>query len=314
MKHKLKTIFTLTAFSVLALFIVNKCVSALAVVKNLLSKNGGKFYKWRFGDIYYTKSGKGSPILLIHDLNPFASSYEWKAMAEILSKEYTVYTIDLLGCGRSSKPNLTYTNFLYVQMISDFVKNVIGQRCDVMATGLSSSFVVMACHNDSELFNKIFMVNPEKLLYLSGIPGKRSKVIKYIMCIPIIGASIYHMFVNRENLEYLFTEKYFYNPFKVTQKHLDVYHESAHLSESNGRFLLASLNGFYINANIKSALKKIDNSIYIIGGKRQENIEQIVDEYTSVNLAIESVLIPDTKLLPHLEAPDKFYRIFKIFQ
>lgn len=44
--------------------------------------SGGKYYHWKYGNIYYTKSGKGKPVLLIHDLDPTASSYEWKAVTK----------------------------------------------------------------------------------------------------------------------------------------------------------------------------------------------------------------------------------------
>lgn len=61
-----------------------------------------------------------------------------------LEKHYTVYTIDLLGCGRSDKPYLTYTNYLYVQLLTDFIHDVIGERPDVVTTG-NSIFVCGTC-------------------------------------------------------------------------------------------------------------------------------------------------------------------------
>lgn len=79
-------------------------------------------------NVYYTKEGTGKPLLLIHDLDTCTSGYEWKQLIPFLSNKYTVYTIDLLGFGRSEKANMTYTNFLYVQLISDFIKSEIGHR------------------------------------------------------------------------------------------------------------------------------------------------------------------------------------------
>lgn len=90
--------------------------------------SGGKYYHWKYGNIYYTKSGKGKPVLLIHDLDPTASSYEWKAVTKKLAENHTVYAIDLLGCGRSEKPNMTYTNYLYVQLMNEFISNVINEK------------------------------------------------------------------------------------------------------------------------------------------------------------------------------------------
>ena len=88
----------------------------------MLDTDVRNYYHWRFGDIYYTKKGKGSPILLIHDMLPGGSGYEWTRIEDELALEHTVYNLDLPGCGRSEKPGMTYTNFVYVQAICDFIK------------------------------------------------------------------------------------------------------------------------------------------------------------------------------------------------
>ncbi len=83
-----------------------------------------------------------------------SSGVEWKKVAAILAEKHTVYTVDLLGCGRSEKPNITYTNFLYVQMLTDFIKHIIGEKADVVATGESVAIAVMACGNDENVIGK----------------------------------------------------------------------------------------------------------------------------------------------------------------
>ena len=90
-------------------------------MKDLLKSTASNYYNWRFGKIYYTKQGTGSPVLLIHDLTIYSSAYEWEALVKQLEKNHTVYCIDLPGCGRSDKQHITYTNYLYVQAISDFI-------------------------------------------------------------------------------------------------------------------------------------------------------------------------------------------------
>ena len=83
-----------------------------------------------------------------------SSSAEWKFLKKQLSKNHTVYCMDLLGCGCSDRPKITYTNFLYVQLISDFIKAVIKQPTDVLTSGLSGSFAVMACKNDNQVLRR----------------------------------------------------------------------------------------------------------------------------------------------------------------
>lgn len=313
MKQKIKTGIIMTTIAIGLLHIINRCISAAAIVKNLLTKERGHYYEWRFGKVYYTKTGNGSPLLLIHDLSPYASSYEWNSLVKTLSKTHTVYCIDLLGCGRSERPNLTYTSYFYVQLVNDFIDQVICEKTDIAATGFSSSFVVMACYNNPELFNKIVLINPQNIQNLQNTPSRRSKIIKFIMDFPIIGTAVYNIYMRRENLEYFFTENYFYNPFLVTKKMLDVYYESAHLNESGGKYLLSSLHGFYVNANISKALKEINNSIFIIEGAQNPGAKETVDSYLKLNPSIESEYIADTKLYPQLETPEMVLEHLNIF-
>ena len=155
LKKKIITGITLSSTSALIIHIINKFIYYSASLDNLLDNPSGTYYDWKFGKIYYKKTGNGYPLLLIHDLNTFSSGHEWNRVLKQLSKTNTVYRIDLLGCGRSDKPNLTYTNYLYAQLISDFIKRVIGQKTNVIATGESGSFVISACNNDDSIIKKI---------------------------------------------------------------------------------------------------------------------------------------------------------------
>ena len=53
--------------------IINQMIFSSSVVKNLTNKETRSTYKWKFGNISYTISGEGSPILLIHDLKSSCS-------------------------------------------------------------------------------------------------------------------------------------------------------------------------------------------------------------------------------------------------
>ena len=313
MKQKIKTGIFMTALAVGSLHIINRFAQSFATVKNLLDKHKGNFYDWRFGQIYYTKTGTGSPLLLVHDLAPAASSYEWNLLLKDLSANHTVYCIDLLGCGRSDKPNLTYTNYFYVQLINDFIEHVIQKKTDIIATGLSSSFVLMACYSNPDIFNKIMMINPESISSLKHTPSKRSKIIKFIMDLPVVGTSVYNMQMRRENIEYLFTENYFYNPFSVSKKMLDVYHESAHLDECGGKYLLSSLDGFYLNADISRALHEINHSLFILGGRKTDERQKTAEGYVCLNSAAEYDFIENTEKYPQMENPQAVMEYVELF-
>ena len=241
-----------------------------------------------------------------------SSSYEWHKVLPELSKNHTVYTLDLLGCGRSEKPNMTYTNYLYVQLLSDFIKNVIGHRTDIIASGASSSLAVMACYNNASLFNRLLFINPESLLSCSQVPNKQSKLLKLILDTPLIGTLLYHISSSRQALKDQLRSQYYYNPYAMSPTDLDAYYESAHLGDSP-KAIFSSIQCNYLKCNIVSALKKIDNSIFLVGGESVPMIHEIMEEYTLYNPAIEITTLSKNKRLPQLEQPAVFCKTVDTF-
>lgn len=311
-KHRFSILSILFTIAVGLIHIANKIIISSAPLKTPIPKDH-HFYQWKFGKIFYTKQGSGSPLLLIHDLQSGSSEYEWNKVRTALSKKYEVYTLDLLGCGRSDKPKITYTNFLYVQLLCDFVKNVIGRKTDLIASGYSGSFSVMACRNDEDLFNKILLVNPPDLKELNEIPTKNSLTQKFILEIPIIGTMIYNIFMCRQNIDHIFAEKLFFNPFRVDPGFQDSYYENAHTDNCGSKYLYASRVGKYTNLNIINCIREIDHSIYIIQGDHETGAKDVLRAYTSHNPAIEAITIQRTKHFPHIEDPEDFLKQTDIF-
>ena len=99
MKKSTKNLLFLTSAVIAGMHIYNRVVDSNAERKNALKVDNGHYYKWKEGNIFYTKTGTGKPILLIHDTDSGASGEEWAKVAKKLAKNNTIYTIDLLGCG-----------------------------------------------------------------------------------------------------------------------------------------------------------------------------------------------------------------------
>lgn len=305
MKKNYKTIALLGITTVAGIHILNKLYYSYANSKEILNKTENNYYDWRFGKIRYQKKGSGNPVLLIHDLDIGSSSYEFHKLTDELTKTNEVYTIDLLGFGLSEKPNFTYTNFLYVQLINDFIKNIIGKKTTIIASGESAAIAVMTCHTNPETIKNLIFINPKNISKYNQIPSKRSKINKYIIEAPIIGTFVYNLISSKEKITKTFKEDYYYDFSNSKLEEVYAYLEAAHLSDYNSKYTYASLVGRYMNINIYQALKSIDHSIMILLGKEYENSEIIKDSYLSCNGAIESYFIDKTKKLPQLEKPEE---------
>ena len=241
------------------------------------------------------------------------SGYEWGKIEDDLALEHTVYNLDLPGCGRSEKSGITYTNFVYVQAICDFIKNVIGEKTDVIVNGYAVSFVVMACHNEKDLFNKIMMVNPVSLSSLKQMPGKKEKLLRRCLEIPVFGTLVYHMVVSRDAVNNEFIENYAFDPFHPDRDLQDAYYEAAHRGGCYAKNVYANKASKYMNIDITRGLKEIDNSLYIVEGEAENNGEAIVEAYKNVNPSVEAVTLKETKHFPHVEVPEQFLEQVGIF-
>ena len=93
----------------------------------------GQYWQWRDQPIYYVRSGENlqrPPLLLVHGFG--ASTDHWRKNITELSQEFEVWAIDLLGFGRSAKPDWQYSGDLWRDQLHDFVRDVI-QRPTVLA-------------------------------------------------------------------------------------------------------------------------------------------------------------------------------------
>lgn len=294
------------------LYLINKLIFFISLMKEHLFSEHNHYYKWRFGNIYYTKQGTGSPLLLIHDLNCSSSECEWEKVVNEFSKKHTVYTLDLIGCGRSEKPKITYTNYLFVQLISDFVKNVIKHKTDIVVTGYSSFPVIMACYIDKQLFNHVIMVNPPDIHSGTKYPKYRHKLLKYFFDCPIIGTFAYSLCVNYISMKSEFKKNYFIDT-NLASKYAAIYHESSHIGGSAAKYLYSNIHFHYTNINVIHAFKQLDHNLCIIGGSNQNKIKTIMNEYIQQNPCVETTFVTHSKYLPQIENSKEFFKTCEIY-
>ena len=81
--------------------------------------------------VHYFVGGQGTPLVLIHGLG--ARSEDWTPEMPVYAKNgFRVYAIDLLGCGRTDRPDIQYTIAEQVDLIQGFLTALHVERADVM--------------------------------------------------------------------------------------------------------------------------------------------------------------------------------------
>ncbi len=263
------------------------------------------YYRWKQGNIYYTKEGSGPPILLVHDLDPASSTEEWSKVIPILRERYTVYAIDLLGCGRSDKPKYLYTQFLYDKLLVDFFRNVIGENTSVIATGNSVPAAIMAAHLDPEPFGAIIGVNPRPVSECRSVPDLKDRILRRIYTSPLVGTFIYNLRHNKPRILWEMVNRNYYHPQNVSPEIVDLYYRFSHFDHRESGALYASIQSRFMNLDIRIGLAD-HKPISLIFGRAQEQKESTLAEYSHYGNVASVRTILQAAHLPQLEKEQEF--------
>lgn len=84
--------------------------------------------------IFYVVKGEGDPLLLIHGYG--AGSWVWEKQIDILSKNYRVYALDIIGYGYSDRPRIEYTPETYIHFLRDFMDGLGIERATLIGNSM----------------------------------------------------------------------------------------------------------------------------------------------------------------------------------
>ncbi len=94
-------------------------------MKNMISAEfpfTSKFIDVKGSKMHYIDEGKGNPVLFLHG-NP-TSSYLWRNIIPYLSKNARCIAPDLIGMGKSDKPNIPYKFIDHYDYLKTFIEKL----------------------------------------------------------------------------------------------------------------------------------------------------------------------------------------------
>ena len=272
-------------------------------LSNLIGGEEGGF-DWRGHRIAFTRRGSGPPILLIHGIHAAAWSYEWHDNAEYLARTNTVYTIDLLGFGRSDRPAIRYSARLYISLISDFVHQVVAEPCVLVATSLSGAYAIVLGARDPQRFPALALIAPTGLVRLNKSSGVGGEAGRLAVETPIVGTAMFNGLVSRRSIRY-WLEKTYADDTIVTSDLVDIYYWTSH--QRGARHAPAAFISGNLNIDVRQALRRLTQPTLLVWG--EEGSIAPVEEFRGfrgVKPDIELAVLTPAGDLPHDERPDDF--------
>jgi len=229
-----------------------------------------KLFTWKYGRIFYKEAGlnnPGLPIVFIHGIGAGTSSFMWRKNFDELAKEFRVFAFDLLGFGFSDKPPAApYSADLYVELISDFIREVAGGRANIVASSLGASYAVRVADEHPELINALILNAPAGYDTMNTRPGMTGAAFYGLLQSPVLGTSFYNVMASERSIRDYARRTLFYDYRRVTDRLVAHLYATSH--QAGAQHAIAAFMSGYLNCDMSGPFSRLAQPIILVWGKQ----------------------------------------------
>ncbi len=295
-------------------------VAALAALNAVIQRNasepdesalGGEahFFPWKHGRVFYKASGlahSGPPLVFIHGVGAGASSFMWRKNFDELAKDFRVYAFDLLGFGLSDKPAAaSYSADLYVELITDFIREVTGYPCNVIASSLGGAYAIRVADEHPELINALVLNALTGSDTLNRRPGMAGAAFYGLLQSPVLGTSFYNVMASERSIRDYARDNLFYDHHCVTDRLVTNLYATSH--QPGAQHAIAAFLSGYLNTDTRSPFSRLTQRVVLVWGKQDSTTpvhkrESLLELNPRANLEVFDYC----RMMPEQEQPERF--------
>lgn len=300
---------------VAALAAVNASIQRRALEPDDSALGGvARLFTWKYGQIFYKEAGlnnPGLPIVFIHGIGAGISSFMWRKNFDELARDYRVYAFDLLGFGFSDKPPAApYAADLYVELISDFIREVAGGRANVVASSLGASYAVRVADEHPHLVNSLILNAPAGYDTMNTRPGMAGAAFYGLLQSPVLGTSFYNVMASERSIRDYARRTLFYDYRRVTDRLVAHLYATSH--QPGAQYAIAAFLSGYLNYDMRGAFSRLDQPMFLVWGKQDLSMPvQKAMALIDLNPRARLVVFDFCRVMPEQEHPDQFNKLVR---
>ncbi len=263
---------------------------------------------------YFDKSGKGTPLLILHSINAAAGVYEIKPIFDAYRGRRPVYALDLPGFGKSERGVRQYSPQLYKEAILDFIREVIGEKTDLVSLSLTSEFAAMAAKEELDLVRSLVMISPTGFQLSTKMrePKKERQagwqnMIYAILAVPVWSRALFDIVASRPSIAY-YLQKSFENAIPsglIETAYANAHQPGAHcapIAFLSGKLFTRNIRKSVYNALSLPVLVLYDRDAFV----RFDMLPNTVHEHSNW----QAIRVKPTRGMPHFDKPgETFYHM-----
>jgi pimeloyl-ACP methyl ester carboxylesterase len=300
-------------------------VAALAAVNARIRRNvhepdeaafGGeaRAFLWQHGNIFYKIAGaenKGTPLVFVHGIGAGASSFMWRRNFDALARDFRVYALDLLGFGFSDKPSgVSYSADLYVELISDFIREIALAPAHIVASSLGAAYSVRVADEQPELVDSLVLVAPVGTGNLRARPGMTGAAFYGLLQSPVLGTSFYNVIASERSIRDYARKELFYDRRRATDRLVAQYYATSH--QPGAQHAIAAFLSGYLNTDTHESFARLKQHVTLVWGKQdQTNPIEHAAELLSLNPRVGLEIFDRCRMMPQEEQPEKFNALIR---
>ena len=156
-------------------------------------------YQWNWEgkpvSVVYETLGEGTRMLLLPAFSTVSTRGEMREIAERLSSQFQVTSLDWPGFGQSDRPPLDYRATLYHQFLQDFVTDVLASPTAVIAAGHAAGYAMQLAQKMPQSVSRIILVAPtwRGPLPTMGANPQLSGRVRQLVRSPLLGQALYKL-------------------------------------------------------------------------------------------------------------------------
>lgn len=222
-------------------------------------------FEWHGHQVAYVErgSGTGAPVVLVHSIHAAAWNMEWRQVVPDLARAHRVFAIDLLGFGASDRPDMPYTATRYLELLHDFLRDVVGEPAIVVGSSLGGTYAIALAASHPALVRAVCAIGPAGVTRLTGPGGAGSRgFMRFLRS--STGSVFFNAMVTRPSIR-IFLRSVYANRRAMTDETVELFWAGAH--HPNARFAPAAFIGMQLNHDIRPALPALTVPLLLLWGR-----------------------------------------------
>jgi pimeloyl-ACP methyl ester carboxylesterase len=274
-----------------------------------------RFFESSYGDLFYKTAGaenKGVPLVFIHGIGAGASSFMWRRNFDALARDFRVYAVDLLGFGLSDKPaSAPYSADLYVELISDFIREVAGAPASLVASSLGAAYSVRVACEQPELVHSLVLIAPTGTGgNLRERPGMSGAAFYGLLQSPVLGTSFYNAIASERSIRDYARKELFYDRRRATDRLVAEYYATSH--QPGAQHAIAAFLSGYLNTDTRASFAGLQQAVTLVWGKQDEtNPIEHAAFLLSLNPRAGLEIFDRCRMMPQEEHAERFNALLR---